>query len=511
MSISKPVARAFGMLAAGMLLSNTVATSLWAQDALDNITIVMPAGPDRLDPCETPRSVIGRIIKQNVVETLVELDYANASTLPRLATSWEQTSPTEWLFHLREGVTFHDGAPFDANSVVYTLERTLDPTLTCITRTKYFDGNEISAEVVDDHTVRFTTGTPIPILPVLLAQMAISSPNTPKGEYTTKPIGTGPYEFASWTQGENVKIKAHDGYWGGEPKVTGATYVWRTESSVAAAMVKTGEADLAFAIAPQDADNPETDKVYPNSETSMFRLSVDVPPLNDLRIRKAINLAIDREAFLGTVISEVAQRATQQIGPNVFGWNDKLEPWEYNPEEAMRLVEEARADGVPVDTELRLIGRPNMFPNSNELVEAVAEMLRSVGFKVSLETLEMSLWLEVANKPFAADRRPTVLLTMHDNNSGDAAFTLFFKYHSDGRQSELHDPKLDELIVEAGTQSGDERKATYNEALRMIYQDIVSDVPLFHMVNYMRISPEIDFTPTIANAVELQLNQLKSK
>lgn len=505
----KSARRAFGALAIGIFMSSTAVTTVWAQDATRNVTIVMPAGPDRLDPCETPRSVIGRIIKQNVVETLVELDYTNASTLPRLATSWEQTSPTEWLFKLREGVKFHDGAPFDANAVVYTLERTLDPELTCITRTKYLDGNQISAEAVDEHTVRFTTGAPIPILPVLLAQMAIASPNTPRGEYTATPIGTGPYAFESWTQGENVKIKAHKGYWGEAAKVAGATYVWRTESSVAAAMVKTGEADLAFAIAPQDANDPATDKVYPNSETSMFRLAVDIAPLNDLRVRKAINLAIDREAFLGTVISEEAKRATQQVGPNVFGWNDKLEPWEYNPEEAMRLIEEARADGVAVDTELRLIGRPNMFPNSNELVEAVAEMLRGVGFKVSLETLEMSLWLEVANKPFAADRRPTVLLTMHDNNSGDAAFTLFFKYHSDGRQSELHDPKLDNLIIEGGKQSADERKATYNEALRMIYQDIVSDVPLFHMVNYMRISPEIDFTPTIANAVELQLNTLK--
>ncbi|MFV0490291.1 MAG: ABC transporter substrate-binding protein [Pseudorhodobacter sp.] len=475
----------------------------------ESVTIVMPGQPDRLDPCETPRSVIGRIIKQNVVETLVELNYADGTTMPRLATGWEQTSPTEWVFSLREGVTFHDGTPFDAGSVIYTLERTLDPTLTCITRTKYFDGNEITADAVDDHTVRFTTGAPIPILPTLLAQMAISSVNTPKGVYTESPIGTGPYAFVSWTQGQNVKIERNDDYWGEKPNIKDATYIWRSESSVAAAMVKTGEADLAFAIAPQDADDPEIDKVYPNSETSMFRLTVDVAPMNDLRVRKAINLAIDRRAFLGTIISEEAQLATQQVGPNVFGWNADLVPWEYDPEEAMCLIVEARAEGVPVDTELRLIGRPAMFPNSSELVEAVAEMLRAVGFTVKLESLEMSLWLEEANKPFAENRAPTLLLTMHDNNTGDAAFTAFFKYHSGGRQSELHNTELDNLIIDAGTKSGKERKATYNEAFRMIYEDIVSDVPLFHMVNYMRINPAIDFTPTIANAVELQLSELK--
>ncbi|KMK69071.1 ABC transporter substrate-binding protein [Puniceibacterium sp. IMCC21224] len=484
-------------------------TPLLAQANSQSVTIVMPGSPDRLDPCETPRSLVGRIIKQNVVETLVELDYQNASTLPRLATSWEQTSPTEWVFHLREGVSFHDGAPFDANAVVYTLERTLDPALTCITRTKYFDGNDILAEAIDDYTVRFRTGAPIPILPTLLAQLAISSPNTPKGEYTATPIGTGPYLFESWTQGTNVKLARNDTYWSDTPEIDEATYVWRSESSVAAAMVETGEADLAFSIAPQDADDPEMDKVYPNSDTSMFRLSVDVPPLNDIRVRKAVNLAIDREAFLGTIISDQAQLATQQIGPNVFGWNADLKPWSYDPKAAMRLLAEARADGVPVDTEIRLVGRGNMFSNSNELVEATAQMLRAVGFTVQIESLEMSLWLDVANKPFSEDREPTMLLTQHDNNSGDAAFTLFFKYHSDGRQSELHDPALDALIVEAGALSGDERKVAYNEATRMIYEDIVSDVPLFHMVNYMRINPRIDFTPSIANAAELQLSELK--
>jgi len=293
--------------------------------------------------------------------------------------------------------------------------------------------------------------------------------------------------------------------------ISKATYVWRSESSVVAAMVATKEADLAFSIAPQDATDPDMDKVYPNSDSAMFRLSVDVPPLDDIRVRRAINLAIDRTAFLGTILSDQATEATQQVGPNVFGWNDSLTPWKYDPDEAMRLLAEAKADGVPVDTEMRLIGRPAMFANSNEFVQAVGEMLRGVGLNVNMETLEMSQWLEVANKPFDPARKPNIFLTMHDNNSGDAAFTVYFKYHSNGRQSELHNPDLDARIENAATLSGDEREAAYNEVFRMIYEDVVSDVPLFHMVNYMRIGPRIEFTPTIANAVELQLSRLSLK
>ncbi|MGO6703790.1 ABC transporter substrate-binding protein [Rhizobium ruizarguesonis] len=482
----------------------------WAQ-AKNSVTIVLPAGPDRLDPCETPRSVIGRIIKQNVVETLVELDYGNGKILPRLAESWQQPSPNEWVFKLRKGVKFHDGAPFDAKSVVYSVERTNDPKLTCITRTKYLDGTSIVASVVDDNTVKFTTKTPVPILPTLLAQLTMSSPNTPKGEYTNKPIGTGPYKFESWTQGTSVVIVRDDNYWGSKPAIEKATYVWRSESSVAAAMVETGEADLAFSIAPQDATNQATDKVYPNSDTSMFRLSVDVPPLNDVRVRKAINLAIDRNAFLGSVISSEAQLATQQVGPSVLGFNPKLKPWEYDPAQAEKLLAEAKAAGVDVTREIRMVGRAGMFANSNEFVEAAAEMLRQVGLNIKLDNLEMSQWLQMANKPFAADRQPNIFLTMHDNNSGDAAFTAFFKYHSNGRQSELHDLELDAFIDKAGTEQGDTRVADYQEVFRRIYEDKVADVPLFHMVNFMRVGERIDFSPTIANAVELQLASLKLK
>ncbi len=482
-----------------------------AAGANTSVKIVLPAGPDRLDPCETPRSVIGRIIKQNVVETLVELDYDKNTTLPRLAESWEQTSPTEWVFKLREGIKFHDGAPFDAKSVIHSVERTVDPKLTCITRTKYFDGTDVTASEVDAHTVKFTTKAPVPILPTLLAQLAISSPNTPMGEYTAKPVGTGPYRFDHWTQGENVVLVRDDAYWGAKPVIDKATYVWRTESSVAAAMVETGEADLAFSIAPQDATNEATDKVYPNSDSAMFRLSVDIPPLNDLRVRKAINLAIDRKAFLGSIVSDKAQLAMQQIGPNVLGFNPNLKPWAYDPEEAKTLLAQAKADGVDVTREIRMVGRPAMFANSNEFVEAAAEMLRQVGLNIKLDNLEMSQWLQMANKPFAPDRQPNIFLTMHDNNSGDAAFTAFFKYHSNGRQSELHDPELDNLIVLAGTEQGDKRAQTYQEVFRRIYEDKVADVPLFHMVNYMRVGTRLDFQPTIANAVELQLAKLTLK
>lgn len=502
--------RIANLLAATSLIALCTAVPAFAQ-AAETVTIVVPSAPDRLDPCETPRGGVGRIIKQNVVETLVELDYTDGSVHPRLAEKWEQVTPTEWDFHLRPGVFFHDGAPLDAAAVVHTIERTLDPALTCITRTKYMDANPIAAAVVDPMTVRITTATPNPILPTLLTQLSISSPNTPKGDYTNNPIGTGPYRFVEWQEGTSIKLARNVEYWGEEPVIDEATYVWRGETSIAAAMVETGEADLAFSIAPQDATSPEMDKAYPNAETSMYRLFALAAPLDDIRVRKAINLAIDREALLGSVISSEAKLATQQVGPNVVGFNPNLTPWTYDPDQAKALLDEARAAGVNVDAPIRLIGRPEMFSNATELVEATAEMLRAIGLTVNVEMLEVKQWLEMANKPFAENGGPSILLSMHDNAGGDASFTAYFKYHSEGRQSVFAIPELDALIDKAGTLPGEERAAAYQEVFRVLHEDIVADVQLFHMVNYMRVGPRLDFTPTLANAVELQLAQLKLK
>lgn len=472
------------------------------------LTIVMPSGPDSVDPCESPRSAVSRIFRFNVVEPLVELDPITHEARPRLAESWSQVSPTVWQFKLRPNVLFHDGTPLNADAVIHTLKRTLDETLTCITRTKFFGGVDISARAIDDLTVEFTTKEPRSILPTLFAQLAISSINTPVGVMTDKPIGTGPYKLDNWVQNAKVEVSKFDQYWGDKPAVDGAVYVWRAESSVGAAMVETGEADIAFSIAPQDATNPETDKVYLNAETTVLRPSNLLAPFNDIRVRKALNLAIDRNALLGSIISDQAALAMQQVGPSVLGFNPDLKQWPYDPDQARQLLAEAKADGVPVDQEVVLVGRPGLFSNSNEFAEAIAEMFRAVGFNIKLESLETKQWLTVANKPFDPTRPVNILLSMHDNNTGDASFTAFFKYHSTGRQSVTEDAEVDRLLDEAAGAQGDERAKLYQDVFHRVSEVLVQDVPLFHMVNYMRIGNRVTFTPTIANAAELQLSEV---
>jgi peptide/nickel transport system substrate-binding protein len=469
------------------------------------LTIVLPEEPDIIDPCHASRSNIGRVVKQNVAETLTEIDPADGSVRPRLATSWEQVDEKTWRFKLKEGVKFHDGAPFDAQAVVTSINRTLDPQLDCEIRVKFFGNTKLTAKAVDATTLEVQTEGASPIMPTMMGTMTIQAPGTVQGQLTREPVGTGPYKFTSWRPGQDVVLTRFDGYWGEKPQAEKATYIWRTESAVRAAMVATGEADIAPSISATDATDPAMDSSYFDSETTNFRIDVDLPPLNDVRVRKSLNYAIDRDAIRGTILSKDVVPATQFVVPSINGYNPNLKPWAFDPEQARSLLTAAKADRVPVDKEIVLVVRRGNYAGVTEVGEAIHAMLQDVGFNVKLQIVEVAEWVDLYTRPFAEDRPPNLVHAMHDNNNGDAVFTVYFKYHSGGAQSALSDPRVDKIIEEAQVAVNPERQKLWQEAFRLINEEIVADVPLFHMVGYTRVSPKVNYKPTISANSEIQI------
>jgi peptide/nickel transport system substrate-binding protein len=495
------------MIRAALLLTSALAAvplaPALAQDAND-VTIVLGEDIDLVEPCMATRSNIGRIILQNVNETLTQFDVEEGKgVLPRLAESWEDQGNGTWRFHLRQGVTFSDGSAFDATDVKHSFERAMSDELTCESP-RYFGDTKLTFSVVDDHTIDIGTDPAQPILPLLMSLVTIVPSDTPI-EFVRDPIGTGPYKLASWEPGQSVALERRDDYWGEAPAVTKATYVFRTDPAVAAAMVAQGEADLAPSISAIDATNPDTDVSYLNSETLHLRLDHAIPPINDRRVREALYLALDREAFVGTLLPEGTVVATALVPPTTLGWNPDVEPRAYDPERATALLEEAKADGVPVDTPLQLIGRSNLFPGVVEVIEAMQAMLQDVGFTVDVQMLEAAQIEQIWNKPYKEGRPPQMLAVQHDNSRGDPVFTMFFKYASEGRQSGISDPHVDDLIARATAATGEERAALWSELFAYLHDEGVADVLLFHMVNYARIGERVTFTPTIATNSELEL------
>jgi len=135
-------------------------------------------------------------------------------------------------------------------------------------------------------------------------------------------------------------------------------------------------------------------------------------------------------------------------------------------------------------------------------------MYSDAGLNVKLQMVEVAEWVDILTKPYAEDRGPVVQQSQHDNNNGDAVFTVYNKYHSEGAQSTIGDPALDDVIVQAGEATGDGRRALFQDAFRMINDEIVADVPMFHMVGYTRIGARVSFQPDISTNSELHLAKI---
>lgn len=492
-----------GLLGSG-LRRRTVLTAALASAALSfagapvaaeiadgEIVIVQPNEPPNIDPGNHAYSYTGPIIYQNVIETLNLLDLKTGELSPRLAVSWEKTGDSTYVYKLREGVTFHDGAPFNADAVLYSIDRLFNIDVEAMARNKYWDHMTISAKKIDDYTVEVTGSQPEPLFLTRFSQVPIVSPNTPRNELTRTPVGTGPYVFAEWEPGVRIVLEQNDGYWGEKPEVTKATYVFRGEGSVRASMVEVGEADFTFTI-PEELATTELDQAYLNYETVYFIVGAWKPPFDDIRVRKAVDYAIDRTSIIGTIMPEETIPATTLFVPGTAGHDPDLEQTPYDPDMARQLLAEAKADGVPVDELVKIMYINNSFPGSNEILEAASLMLADVGFNIQMELVETGVYRGYRDEP-RTDDYPVILLSRHDNDKGDAGFS-YTRHLCESNRNPVCDEAFDAAILDALAESeGPDRDAKWHEVLRMMKEDIVGDVYLGHQVAFARVGPRIDY------------------
>jgi peptide/nickel transport system substrate-binding protein len=475
------------------------------------VTVVVAMEPQNLDPHDVRTSSVSQVLMGNVVEALTEMNPADSSIMPRLALSWKQVDATTWHFFLRKGVKFHDGKDFNAEAAVSNIKRMYDKRIDNTVRTSLFQRIKMESKAVDSHTLELKLDKPEPLLPTHMASLAMCSPSTPTDRLVRNPVGTGPYKLAKWDAGTQIVYERFDGYWGKQPVVKKATFVWRAESSVRAAMVAIGEADLAPEIAAQDATNPELDRTFVGGETAMLRIyGIEEPPLNDRRVRLAMNYAVDRNGMRGTILSKDVIPASQLIVPSTFGYNPDLKPYPYDPQKARALLDEARKAGVPVDREILMVSRIQNFPASDELMEALLTMYKAVGLNVKLRIVEAGPALHYRVKPYVKVG-PYTYLNQHGNKTGDAAYSVYLRYHCEGQQSSTCDKRVDDLIEKAQVATGETRKTLWQTVLKIVNEEHVPDVNLFHMVGYSRIGKRINFKPSFLTPDEVQVAQITFK
>lgn len=501
------IATGAALLLSGCTVANSEDSGGTAGGASDTLRVVLQQEPPTLEACEANLTSTGVVVRSNVTQPLVERNPTTGDLDPLLATKWEATSDTEWTFTLRDDVTFQDGTPFNAEAAAFTIDRAVNKDLGCNVEGYVFGDDDLVVDAVDETTLTVTTVEPDPILPLRLSFVEVVPTSTSITEKVREPIGTGPYKLEKWDAGQKITLNTWDGYWGEQPAFSKAEYQWRSEGTVRAAMITSGEADIAMGLGPDDGAG-DLGVSYPNNETTALRFTGDIAPLDDIRVRQAINHAVDKEGIVSSLYQDTDKVAAQLVPEGIVGFDSELEPVPFDMDKAKALVNDAKADGVPVDTKITLVARNAQFPKVTEMAQVLQEQMIQIGLNVELKMVETSQHLEYQLRPFVTNEGPVALLVQHGNQAGDAAFTVEQYMHSTGAQSTFGTPEFDGILAAASKTSGEERQKAYEDVFRYQNEKVVQFAPISHQTGILGKSAGINYTPNSSSGDELRLSEM---
>lgn len=495
------------LLLSGCSVANSESAGGATAATSDTIRVVLQQEPPTLEPCEANLTSTGVVDRSTITEPLIERNPTSGELEPKLAIEWESKDNKAWTLTLREGVKFHDGSDFTAEDAAATIERAVNSKLGCNVEGYVFGDQDLDVKAVNDTTLQVTTQEADPILPLRLSFLEVVPAETSDTEKVREPIGTGPYQLEQWDAGQKITLARFDGYWGEKPAYAKAEYQWRAESSVRAAMITSGEADIATGLSPED-NIGDLGVSYPNNETVALRMHSDQAPFNDIRIRQAVNYAIDKEGIVASLYGGRDKVAAQLVPSGVVGHNESLQAWPFDLEKAKQLVAEAKADGVDTSAQIDMVVRSAQFPKIEELGQVLQEQLTQAGLNVKLQMLETSQHLTYQVRPFAKSDGALMLMTQHGNQAGDAAFTVDQYMLTDGAQSAFGTPELDALIKKADAATGEDRQKAFEEVFSYQNDKVVQFAHIAHQTGMIGKAAGVNYEPNSSTGDELRLAEM---
>lgn len=358
------------------------------------VAIDLPDEPDTLDPALTYEPD-GWSIVHAVYDALVQYN-PDGQLEGLLAESFAQIDPTTFEFNLRQGVTFHNGEPFDSRAVAFSVNRLLDPVLGSQIAGNFAAIREV--QEVDPFTVRLLLSEPAPYLPAQIAVwLAILPPvyaADPANDIAANPVGTGPYAFRAWRRGQDLTLEANPSYVPASPKgrpiARTVSYRFVPEATTRVADLLAGDVDLIRDVPVDQVSSVEdgggTVVAAPVSGIAFVRIATDVAPFDDVRVRQALNHAVDVAGIVAALLGGGGARAAGFTVPTSLGYDPALAPYAYDPERARALLAEA-GQAIGFETVLE-----HTTTERTDVIEAVAAQLGEVGVRVRLEALETTLF-----------------------------------------------------------------------------------------------------------------------
>ena len=470
-----------------------------ADDSAPSGTLVvgLERDPELLDP-NFARHVVAESVGQALFDALVMVDL-DGELVPGLAESYEYLDDLTLEFVLREGISFHNGEPFNADVVKFTVERMQDEAEGSHLLEQFASIDEV--EIVDDYNVVFHLSTPdAPLLQSLTRLMMV-----PPAYYTevghdgfeASPVGTGPFKFVSYTSEDETVLDANLEYWKGSPKgvplVEQVVFRVIPETATRVAELTTGGIQLARALTPDQTsvieDAGMTALSYPDGRASSVLInatnkgeSADAATgedarafeaLTDVRVRQALNYAIDREAVVSSLYDGESIPLGQPFAPNGFGYDPENEPYRYDPEMARQLLEEAGfGDGLTVD----LVATNT---SSTDELNAIIGYLEDVGVAAELELTDASVFNERLLGGVFAPARYSIW------NQPETFLDLLVE--TDGLVSVYSNPEVDALIdKQRVTIDVEERTQVLKEITDLLREDPCA-IYLWSVVNIVGV------------------------
>jgi peptide/nickel transport system substrate-binding protein len=423
----------------------------------DEITIALGSEPTTLDP-QVREDGGERAVNDNVYDTLVSRD-RDGELQPSLAAEMpKQIDDTHWEVTLRDGIEFTNGVPLTGEVVAESFQRIIDPELAS-EQSSFFEGIT-DIEAVDESTVRFTTEGPDPVFPARLYWIKVIEPGHAKdADFDENPIGTGPYKFVEWNRGQDVVLEANDDYWGDtKPTIDKVTYKFVEEPGTRLSGLTAGEFDLITNLLPDDVDRAPKSAHVMGLEHPVFILNSFEGVTADVKVRQAMNLAIDKDSLAKDLYGGLARVDDCQIlSPSFFGYNPDLKPYDYDVDKAKQLIDEAGATGQTV----QIVSTSGRWLKDRELTEAVANFWTEAGLKVDVKIFEFDEYL---NRLFDRETRAPAIFVTSSNELLDAGRQLASFYHMDGVGGSNKDTdmaaKIDAAAVEVDV---DTRENMYHE------------------------------------------------
>ncbi len=513
-------------LAAALAVAGTAPAS--AQDVL---TIGVRSEAATLDPHWTQLSADLQV-QEHIFEHLVDLDSAS-QPVQGLAVSWAPIDETTWEFKLREGVTWHDGAPFTADDVIYSFDR-LKAGIEGATASPAFQLNKGGKAwtKIDDLTVHITTQGPYPTMAEDLAMIPIVAAHvvpgtTPSVDFNSgaAAIGTGPFLFEEYSPGNRITVVKNPNWWGGDPGWDRVVFRPAGDDSARLAALLNGDVDIIdyppTVDLPSLLDNP----AFAVSTVASDRLIYMMPsyrhmedyitandgspmmnPLRDWRVRKALSLAINRDAIRDRIMGGASLPTRNIVPPGFFGHVDDLTANPYDPDQARALLAEA---GYGDGFRMTIHGPNDRYINDARIVEAIAQFWTQVGVTTEVDTMPRNIFFSDLIRG-GADGFPgfdspkfSMSLTGWGTVAGEATYTvsgILETYNAatgggNGNFGRYSNPSVDAASVLAKqTIDRDARLALLQDATRMAMEDYAL-IPIHFQVNSWAMRAGLEHTP----------------